>query len=380
MRLLDKYILKSFLVPFLLCFFGFLAIWLVFDLSDNAADFIEAKVKAKVILQFYLVQLPQITMVSLPVGLLLALLYSMSRMARTNEIISMLTAGRSLGRVCLPLILVGVFLTGVSTVLNYKLAPQAASLKEQIRAELRGKKQKKRFIESQLFRNRAEGRTWYVQRMPSRPDNDAVLDGLHISEQDAEGNILTKWYARRATYKEESKTWQFTRGKTVKFDAAGNILSDKPWQTLEISNWRETPWRIASSTFEPESLSVPELRAYLKYNADFPPPLLAPYLTHLNYRWALPWTCLVVVLIAAPLGIVFSRRGMVTSVAAAIFLFAAQNFSTNLMLALGKGDRLPAVVAAWLPNALFAAIGLYLLYLRSTNRDLPNFGKRFRAK
>jgi hypothetical protein len=40
----------------------------------------------------------------------------------------------------------------------------------------------------------------------------------------------------------------------------------------------------------------------LHFNADFPATLLAPFRTHLHYRFALPWTCLVVVCIAAPLG------------------------------------------------------------------------------
>jgi lipopolysaccharide export system permease protein len=89
----------------------------------------------------------------------------------------------------------------------------------------------------------------------------------------------------------------------------------------------------------------------------------------LQYRLALPWTCLVVVFIAAPLGIGYSRRGILSSVAASIILVFSMNFLTHLFLALGEGDRIPAWAAAWTPNLLFAAIGLYLLYLRASNRD-----------
>ena len=38
MRLLDRYVLQNFVVPFLYCTFGFLAIWLVFDLSEVTAS------------------------------------------------------------------------------------------------------------------------------------------------------------------------------------------------------------------------------------------------------------------------------------------------------------------------------------------------------
>ncbi|MEI6351929.1 MAG: LptF/LptG family permease [Verrucomicrobiota bacterium] len=380
MRLLDRYILNNFLIPFLLCFFGFLSIWLVFDLSDNVGDFIEGHVNAKFIAYFYLTQLPQITLLCMPVGLLLALLYALTRMSRTNEIIAMLTAGQSLSRILLPLMIAGLVLTGVSTALNYKLAPHAESLKKQIMEQTRKKKDKNSTIEGQLFRNRLDNRTWYVQKMPSHTDNSAVLQGLHIVQQDADGVIKTKWYARVARYKEDTKTWLFSGGKTVEFDKEGSIVSDKAWQSLETNNWKETPWRIASSNLEAASLSVPELRDYLHFNSDFPETQLAPYRTHFQYRWALPWQCLVVVFLAGPLGVVFSRRGMLTGVAGAIMYFFGMIFLTNLMLALGKGYRISAATAAWTPVVLFGSIGLYLLFLRSTNRELPKFSQLFRLK
>jgi lipopolysaccharide export LptBFGC system permease protein LptF len=46
------------------------------------------------------------------------------------------------------------------------------------------------------------------------------------------------------------------------------------------------------------------------------------------------------------------------------------NFLTHLFLALGEGDRIPPWAAAWTPNILFASVGLFLLYLRATNRDI----------
>ena len=121
-----------------------------------------------------------------------------------------------------------------------------------------------------------------------------------------------------------------------------------------------------------EFLSLPELREYLHFNADFPATVLAPFRTHLHYRLALPLTCLVVVCIAAPLGIGYSRRGVLSSVAAAVILCFHMNFLFHLFLALGEGARVPAWIAAWTPNILFTVIGLYLLYLRASNREPPS--------
>ena len=114
------------------------------------------------------------------------------------------------------------------------------------------------------------------------------------------------------------------------------------------------------------------MQEYLRYNSDFPQPLLAPFRTQLQYRWALPWTCFVVAFMAAPLGISFSRRGIIASVALAIGLVFTMNFLTHLFLALGEGDR---VFQSWPPGRqryLFP-LGLYLLHLRATNRETPGF-------
>jgi lipopolysaccharide export system permease protein len=83
-----------------------------------------------------------------------------------------------------------------------------------------------------------------------------------------------------------------------------------------------------------------------------------------------------VIFIAAPLGIVYSRRAVLASVASSIFIFFGYLFLMFLFLALGKGGHVTPMVAGWLPNALMLVIGLYLLYLRSTNRELPRLSFR----
>ena len=382
MILLDRYILRSFLVPFLLCFFGFLAIWLVFDLQSNTSEFLEAHVSWRWVAGYYLFQVPQFMMICLPVGLLLALLFCLSKMSRSNEIIAMLTAGQSLVRVLLPLIGAGLFLTGVCVALNYSLAPHSDAIKKELKNGISKKRDKNKYLTGQLFRNRADRRTWYVTKMPAKADNEAsLLEGIDITQQNEAGNVIAKWYAVTASYKPETKTWLFFHGKAVQFAPDGTVQSDKAFPgTLQIDGWSETPWRIASTNLDPQGLSVPELREYARNNSDFPTTQLAPYLTHFQYRWALPFQCLVVVLITGPLAIVFSRRGVLSGIAGAIFLFAGMTFFTFLMLAIGKGNRITPVTAAWTPIFLFGCIGLVLLYFKGTNREFPKLADLFSSK
>ena len=368
MRLLDRYVIRNFVQVYFYCIAGFISIWLIFDVSDNISSFIDNDIAVSVVARYYATQIPQVLIILLPVALLLSLLFALGRMSRANEIVSMLTAGVSLPRVLLPLIGIGLLTVAVTMALNYSLAPHAELARKSFLSEAQSRPA--RNIQGQVFRNRSELRTWFIQNFRL---GDNLFNNVQVLQQDANDNIVMGYVAARAYYRPETKTWDLENVRLAYYDAAGNMTKEEFRPALTIEQWSETPFRLSSANVQAESLSVPELREYLHFNADFPPTLLAPFRTHFQYRLALPWTCLVVVCIAAPLGIGYSRRGVLSSVAAAVILVFSNNFLVHLFLALGEGDRVSAWIAAWTPNILFAAIGLYLLYLRASNREPPSF-------
>lgn len=371
MTLLDSYLLRKILTPLLYCVAGFISVWLVWDLSANLPDFIAGHATFAQVARFYLLQLPSVLMLSIPVGLLLALLYTLTQMSRRNEIISMLCAGMSLQRIFVPLIAVGFLATGLLAVLNHSMAPQAGALRDVMKDEIRnGRKKQTGYVQNHLYRNREDRRLWFFSHL-QRDENRAYR--VEILQQDESGVVKEKWYALYASFIPETGTWVLQPARHVTVDEKGNLLSSESKQRMEITGWHETPWKIASSSMNPEFLGIPELDDYLRHNAEFPGVRLAPFVTHWHYRWALPWICLVVVFLAGPLGVVNGRRGIMGGVAGAIALFAGLIFSTSLFLALGKGDRIPGWVASWGPIVVFLAVGLWLFWLKATGRELPRF-------
>ena len=373
MKILDRYVLEKFLLPFIYCFFGFIAIWFIFDLSDNLPDFLQGKLLSSpeglaTLIHYYKSQIPEIIVVTLPIGALLALLYSLTAMSRSNEIISMLGAGLSVTRILVPLFVVGLILVAATAFFNFESAPHAAMIKKQLLREIKRGTKMETGLAGHLYRNREDLRTWFIKKISA---DLLKLNDVQILQQDDQANIIKQWYARDASYEEATKTWHLKRAKYVEMDTAGTIIKSEMPEEIVISDWRETPWRIASSVMNPNYLSVSELEDYLDYNKDFPQLRLAPYRTQLHYRWALPWVCLLVIFIAAPMGIVYSRRGILGGVAAAIAIFFSLVFVSSLSVALGKGNRITPAVAAWGPMVAYLGIGIWLLWFRSTNRDLP---------
>ncbi len=376
MRILDRYILKNFLVPFLYCFLGFIAIWLAFDLAEKTGDVVTKKIPPVMLLTYYATQLPQYVVLILPAALLLALLYSLSRMSRSNEIISMLASGMSLYRLVAPLFLAGVAVSALCFAMGYKLAPHAEISKDILEMPAGG--QWKNFYTALLFRNRADSRTWLLQlwtnvlspyERAAHPDLSTVRSA-EITEQDKDGYIVRNYCMNRIDYDAATRVWTFYNGKTVNFDADGFMTSEDYWDTLQINDWSETPWRVFSTDLDAANLSLPELRDYLHFNSDFPESQLASYRTYYYRQWAVPAGCLIIVLFAAPLGIVYSRRGVLAGVAGSIFIFFGILFFDKLFLAFGKHGSISPLFAAWGTDIIFGVVGLVLLYIRATNFDL----------
>lgn len=370
MTILDRYVLRNTITPFFYCFLGFVGIWFIFDLSNNMPDFIQGHVGFSALVEYYASQIPQLVVLCLPIALLLSLLYSLAAMSRSNEIISMIGAGRSVTRILVPLIGVGLVLTAATAYFNYEMGPHAAAAKTQMLRDIKRGEKRTEAVYGLLFRNREELRTWFMRRINTRFKSGRIGD-VQIIQQNEDGDITRQWYAREANYKPDKKHWVLNNAKYVEMDTKGNVTKSELRDELILEGWSETPWRILSSTMNPEFLSVSELRDYLNFNSDFPERRLAAYRTHLEYRWALPWFCFVVVFLAAPMGIVYSRRGIVGGVAVAIGLFFSLVFLSTLFIAFGKGQRVSPFTAAWVPVIIFFLIGLVLLWYRSTNRDLP---------
>ena len=357
--LLDRYLLRQFLLPFGFCFIGFIAIWLIMDLADNGGDFGKAQAKIGEIAKFYIVQVPQIIVLITPITLLLATLYALGKMSKTNEIISMLSSGKSLVRVLRPILFVGAYASLVTLALNFEWAPEAEGMKASIHDDITSTKSGEIGVRNQFYRNRSANRSWFVDTIPFDLSAGRIQN-VQIREEDEHGDLKTVllakkavWYPTHPEYKDG--VWRLIECTVLNYNGDGHPTTEPPAE-IYVENWEETPWKLSSDNIAPEHLGVPALGFHIKTNPNQPARILARYRTHWHSRWAVPWNCFVIVLVAAPLGISYSRRGSLSGIAGSIFIFFASLFMTNFFQALGKGNRIPALFAVWGTNIIFATV------------------------
>jgi lipopolysaccharide export system permease protein len=389
--ILDRHLMRTFLMPLVLCLSGLIGLFIIFDLFDNVKDLIGAKFTPLQIVHFYLIQIPKFFVESVDISLLLALLYALSRLSRYNEIISMISAGRSVWRIILPLTIVGLFLTFISLACNFEWAPQAERKKDEMLQLADEKDLQKRERKANTggarvaYMNREDRRLWFLGEIPLNLSFKYPMRNVEVHTWNENGLIERSIFASRAIWigNQESPVWQFY-GKVRVFQHQPNHpdpaqrVSDSRGESVEFNNWKETPWQLLSesSKIRAEYLSVPELVSYLETNRDLPKEKLAPYQTWWHDRLARPLRCLIVTLFAAPLGIVFSRRGLMGSVAMAMMLYFGMYFLTTIFSRLGETGKLPSATAAWMVNIIFGTVGLILLWQRARHTDIRTFFQR----
>jgi lipopolysaccharide export system permease protein len=369
MRLLDRYLLRELLIPLGYCLCGFLIFWISSDLFVGLGDFQKRGLGVRDIMEYYLVMTPGFLVVVLPIALLLAMLYALTNHARHNEITAIRAAGVSLWRLSLPYLGVGLLASLALLAINELWAPQseeiASTIKERyLPAAMRTAGPKP--VQNLCFNNARDGRNWGPISVYNPVTGEMINPKVIWTRPD--GSVWL--YAERAV--PLSKGWRFYGVREYREDPQSNSLLTPSLRTnvLTMHEFTETTDEINSEIRISNSLSlraarradVPilELLNYLRLHPD-PSRSDGSWLhTKLQGRFAAPWTCLVVVLIALPFGAASGRRNVFVGVAASIVLCFAYFVLQQVGLALGTSGRLAPWVAAWFPNLSFGLAGLWL--------------------
>lgn len=382
--LLQRYTLNMFLGPLVFCFAAFSSLWIIMDLLDHMRDFQIAGISMAGRVGFYVQLLPFIFVTVMPASLLLSVLYALTRMSRSNEIISMLGSGMSVSQVLRPIFVAAFGVSLLSLIANYYWSPRAEGNREAIVRALGRGQQDSIMASAMMYQNETARRVWYVSSFPfSLKGGRDRIRGLQVREFDEEGRLVRGIVADSAMWWPNG-LWRFFDGREIRYEngiaVAQPEFSANRWgrEAFDVTDFSETPWSMMSAAITADYLGVPELVSYLKAHEEDPASKRAPFITHLYQRFALPWQGFALVLVAAPLGIAYSRRGSLGGIAGSIFIFFTTLFVNDLFLNLGKGNHLPGWLAVWLPPILYASLGLVLLHYRSANKDLPSFKIRRR--
>ncbi|KAB2638514.1 MAG: YjgP/YjgQ family permease [Verrucomicrobia bacterium] len=370
---LDRHIARHFGNIFCICLASLLLIWMLVDFADNLKNFRKASNMLGTAATYYQVRSPAVVLLVLPYALLLALIYSLGKLSRDREIIAMVQSGRSLIRLTAPLIGAGIWCSLLCLGLNYQWAPTAEGRQGEILDAARGIL----ITEAKhvIYNNPDQHRLWMIGAFPKNYEKGEPLLNVEVTTTRPDGALVSRLLAKRARWDLQDNSWTFEAPVICHFTDGEAPKFETPNPPEFHCGWTETPWQLIKPGLAAPFLGIPDLNGWLranttKHHTQPNKNAAAPYLTQWHYRWALPFTCLVTVLLAAPLSIYFSRRGPGGNLFLAIVLSALMIFSTGVFLNFGEAGLLHPALAAWLPNLVFSLLGLFLFHRRIADRSI----------
>ncbi len=373
-RSLDRYLIREFFGSFLLTFLALYAIFTLLDLTDNMGDFKDADNAGALMLHYYGILFPVAFVLLAPFSLLLAMLYSLGKLSQSQEIVSMIQTGRGVVRLILPLAMVGFMASLVCLGFNYQWAPWAEGYKDALIEQARGGSASQ--ARNVVYYHSEGRRLWFIGSFPYEHNTGEALTNVVVRTFSESGEPEMRLQAKNATWNVDRSQWTFEDVEIQHLDRRlfenGPLMPEYeiPEGPVTFKTWSEPPWQIIHPGLEGENLGIPGLYSWLKTNSDESWVNKRRFLTQWYYRWAQPGICLALVLLAAPLGIVFTRRGAAGGIALAVFLSAGMMFTTTVFLALGESGYLPPIWAAWGTNIAATILALVLIQRRLVGRPI----------
>ena len=313
--------------------------------------------------EVFLFTLPNIFKFTIPMAVLWGLLLGLSRLAADSEIIAMRASGLGIGyfvRVASILAVAGTLL-GIGNSLY--LAPRAnqAILKlEQSLATSQASYEIQRGVFYEDFRNSV----LYVQDVRSGTGAANWRQVFMADVTDSANPVIIT--AASASVVSDNTQELLMRLRDGQRD---ETVANQPGQS-NISTFVTTDMPLPLGQQGDVHLGRMDTKLYaLPIGALFQrihdtrgTPDQKQFLIELHNRFALPTSCLVLMLVGVPLGAASRRGGKSSGFVFTILLVFVYYFLSSTGIALGHQSRLPAFLAVWSANLIFAATGIFLLW------------------
>ncbi|MBI3850006.1 MAG: LptF/LptG family permease [Verrucomicrobia bacterium] len=303
--------------------------------------------------------LPYVLVFALPMGMLTATLLTFGRFSADQELTAVRASGISLLALSTPILLLSVALCVVSALMNLQIAPQSRAAYHKLIYSLILEMSNVLMPEGRLVKD-FPGYNFYVSK-----NKGGELTDVFVYELDKDEKVKTRTHAERG---------KILRGDDKQlilnlFNARGaTIDSDGKWHTDATGGEVSIPLE-----FKPPKVRKPHLSdmtffqlqnerlAWEQKGID-----ATPVLTEINSKVSFSFACLSFTLVGIPLAIRAHRRETSIGVALALILVVVYYGFTILGDALATKPEWGPYLIVWLPNFIFQAIGMVLLW--RTNR------------
>ena len=362
MKIIDRHITLSVLLATI---FGVAVISLALVLANVLRDLMDLVINQNLplssVLYFVVLALPFSFTYTIPWGLLIAVLLIFGRMSADNELVALQANGVSILRVCAPVFVLAVGLSGFCLWINLDMAPRSKLKMRALINELATRNPASLFQAGNVIDQFSNLRIYVDGKEGNK------LTNLFIFETDESGASTRMIFAKEGILSRDSPNggWSL-HFHNARFEESNkkdpsDVTNIRPGMVISEGTYPLPMDKLFSTTRRGRRLSdytLPELTKFIAEGAGG-----EPLRARVEYaqRFSLALACMTFTLIGVPLGIQVHRKE--TTIGFGISLVIAFGYFFYIILAreLGSNPRAYPVLIMWWPNIIFGLLGAFLL-------------------
>ena len=312
--------------------------------------------------------IPYLLAFTIPMATLLAVLLAFARLANDNELTAMKGAGISFYQTIPPVALLAGFAWLVTLTLSNFVLPHANRAFQRTLVEM-ARSRGQLILKERVFNDQFAGLVFFINSISpdgkhlrkvfiadsrSPETNSSIIAEEGFVVQSPDGSRLTLRLLRGRIFRvnAEMESLQTIRFQKYDFNLDLNsfALGDKEFRKAE---------RHLSFTELRQALAAASVGSteYNRLSYEF------------HRRLSLPFACIVLGFLAAPLSVQSRTGSRLSEVVLGILLFLLYYVFVSASKALGEGGSFSPAVGLWLPNVIFSALAI-VLWIK-TARESP---------
>lgn len=356
MRLIDRYIIRQFLVTALFSLAAVLVIFIVIDAMEKLDDFIDKQAGWDIILLYYLYFMPEIIKLIIPIAMLLASLFVTARLSAQGEWTAFKSSGASLYRLLFPYLLVAMLVSGLSIYFNGWVVPSA---------------NKEKFTIERVYLHKdvvsASGSNIYVQDSPTRILSLGYFDDTRniasrVSIQDfsiADPTVMVERVdAVTMLWDSSSSQWMLNNGTRRWFSGGKERIDEfavQPAGTLHFN-----PEDLRKKQRKPDEMSYYDMKEFIE-NQRRAGQDVSRWEVDFYSKISFPFATVIVVLFGVPFSSIRRRGGVGVQLGISLLICFVYLIFMKVSQVFGYNGDVNPLLTAWSANILFFAAALVVL-------------------
>lgn len=354
MPLLDWYIVKKFIGTYIYSIVLIISIAIVFDVNENLAKFTQYHAPFHaIVFDYYANFIPYYANLFSPLFVFIAVIFFTSKLAGNSEIIAMLASGMSFKRMLRPYMLSCVLISLTTYYLGAYVIPHGTIIRQNFESLYKNNKKITSAENVQL--QVGKGVVAYIQHY----DNKYKRGYGFCLDQFVDKKLVSHMTATEIQYDTISDSkyhWKATNWKIRKLKGLReHITSGFEKDTLILME----PTDLVYSKGQQETFTSPQLLEYISKQTSRGSSNVVQYEVEFHKRIAMSLASFILAIIGASLSARKRKGGMGLYLGIGLGLSFAYIMLQTVSSTFAINAGMPALLAAWLPNIIFAVIAYF---------------------